>query len=152
MRARTMTAAVVVLVLVAGCGSLGDGGSGGDGDGGDGGTDPGTGSGSTSLTIVLDETGAGDEVTFTLTCDPPGGDHPDPEGACAALEAAGGVDAFAPTPADRACTEIYGGPQTATVEGTVDGTDVSATFSRVNGCEIARWDALAPLLGSSGGA
>ena len=25
-------------------------------------------------------------------------------------------------------------------------------FDRTNGCEIARWDALAPLLGSAGGA
>ncbi len=31
-----------------------------------------------------------------------------------------------------------------------DGTPVSGAFARTNGCEISRWDALAPLLGSGG--
>ena len=106
----------------------------------------------TSLTIILDEDGQGPGERFTLTCGPPGGEHPDPEAACSALEAAGGAEAFAPVPKDVACTEIYGGPQTAEVVGAVRGTPVEAQFSRVNGCEIARWDALAPLLGSAGGA
>ena len=111
-------------------------------------------SGGTSLTIVLDlngPEGEGSTRTFTLTCDPAGGDHPDPAAACAALEAAGGASAFEPVPKDVACTEIYGGPQTAQVTGTVGGTTVDAVFSRVNGCEIGRWDALAPLLASAGG-
>lgn len=104
------------------------------------------------LTITVDVTGDGDTQTWTLTCDPPGGDHPDPDWACAALEAAGGVDAFEPVPRDAVCTEIYGGPQTAHVEGTVDGRPVDADFSRTNGCEIARWEALQPLLGDVAGA
>ncbi len=104
----------------------------------------------TSLTIALDEQGDGAPTTSTLTCDPPGGDHADPEAACDALAAAGGVAAFAP-PQDDMCTEQYGGPQVATVEGTVAGERVTARFSRTNGCEISRWDALAPLLGSPGG-
>ena len=106
----------------------------------------------TNLTITLDETGSRTTRTFVLTCDPPGGDHPDPEAACAALAAAGGTDAFAAPPRDEMCTEIYGGPQVATVDGIVDGTQVRARFSRTNGCEISRWEALAPLLGSAGGA
>ena len=105
----------------------------------------------TSVTVVLDETGKGATVSTTLTCDPPGGSHRDPAGACAAIVAAGGVAAFAPVPASTMCTEIYGGPQVATVRGTVDGEAVSATFSRTNGCEIGRWDRLAVLLGSAGG-
>ncbi|UER55486.1 hypothetical protein HJG43_14130 [Kineosporiaceae bacterium SCSIO 59966] len=114
---------------------------------------PGSTAGGTELTIRLDESGAGDAVrTFTLTCDPPGGDHPDPEAACRALADTGGAAAFDPVPDDMMCTEIYGGPQRATVTGTVDGTAVDAEFSRTDGCEIARWDALAPLLGSKGGA
>lgn len=103
------------------------------------------------LTIGLDETGGGTVVTTTLTCAPVGGDHPDAAAACAALEAAGGAEAFAPLPPDVMCTEQYGGPQTATVTGTVDGERVDADFSRINGCEIDRWNALAPLLGSAGG-
>lgn len=102
------------------------------------------------LTVTLDETGEGETRTWTLTCAPAGGDHPDPEAACEAL-ARGGLDAFEPTPRDVACTEQWGGPQRATVTGTVDGTRVDAEFSRINGCEISRWETLAPLLGSTGG-
>ena len=40
-----------------------------------------------------------------------------------------------------ACTQQYGGPETATVKGTLDGKEIDAKFSRVNGCEIARWEA-----------
>lgn len=47
---------------------------------------------------------------------------------------------------DVACTQIYGGPETATVTGELDGEEVDATFSRSDGCEIARWDVAAPLL------
>ena len=101
------------------------------------------------LTIALDESGEGPVRTFRLTCEPTGGDHPDPQAACDALARAG-IAAFDPVPLDVACTEIYGGPQRATVEGIVAGTPVSGTFARNNGCEIARWDVLAPLLGSSG--
>lgn len=125
----------------------------GDGSGGDaaGGTRP---SGSPSptglpadLTITVDASGSGDTQTWTLTCDPPGGDHPDPTRACASIEEAGGVAAFDPVPRTAMCTEIYGGPQTAHVEGTVDGTPINADFSRTNGCEINRWEALRALLG-----
>jgi len=62
------------------------------------------------------------------------------------------ADAFAPTPDDVACTEIYGGPATAHVTGTLDGEAIDATFSRENGCEIARWDRLERLLGRVPGA
>jgi hypothetical protein len=41
-----------------------------------------------------------------------------------------------------ACTQIYGGDQLATITG----AGVQASFSRANGCEIARWDALRPVL------
>ena len=104
-----------------------------------------------SLTVVLDETGRGPTVTTTLTCDPLGGTHPDPAAACAEIAAAGGADAFAPLPADAMCTQEFGGAQTATVRGSVDGTAVIATFARNNGCEISRWDRLVVLLGSAGG-
>jgi hypothetical protein len=49
---------------------------------------------------------------------------------------------FAPTPAGQPCTMIYGGPGKATVTGTLAGTAVDATFTRSDGCEIARWDAM----------
>jgi len=102
------------------------------------------------LTIVVDATGEGATQTFTLTCSPDGGDHPDPAAACAALAQAG-VEAFAPTPRGVACTEQWGGPQVATVQGTVDGEQISARFDRTNGCEISRWDRLAPVFGPDAG-
>jgi hypothetical protein len=45
-----------------------------------------------------------------------------------------------------ACTELYGGPQTATITGTLRGERVDLKLSRVNGCEIARWEAARALL------
>jgi hypothetical protein len=45
-------------------------------------------------------------------------------------------------PATVACTQIYGGPQTALVTGEFRGRRVRATFNRKNGCEIARWNAV----------
>jgi hypothetical protein len=53
---------------------------------------------------------------------------------------------FAPVPRDVACTQIFGGPETARIAGTLGGERVAATFSRSNGCEIHRWDTVAPLL------
>ena len=57
-----------------------------------------------------------------------------------------GRDAFAPVPRDAVCTLRYGGPATARVTGTWAGRPVDATYGRTNGCEIARWDRLVPLL------
>jgi hypothetical protein len=53
---------------------------------------------------------------------------------------------LAATPSDTACTQIYGGPETASIRGTLDGQRVNASFKRTDGCEIARWKAVAPLL------
>jgi hypothetical protein len=58
---------------------------------------------------------------------------------------------FDPVPGGVACTEIYGGPATARVVGVADGQEIDARFSRENGCEIARWDRLEPLLGRAPG-
>ena len=52
------------------------------------------------------------------------------------------------SPQDRMCTEIYGGPQIAVVTGTLDGEEVDRTFTRSDGCQIADWDTLQPLLGA----
>lgn len=102
------------------------------------------------LTITVDD-GGGNVMTYTLSCEPVGGDHPDPAGACAGLAAAGAA-AFSPPNPNQACTEIYGGPQTAAVTGTLAGKQLNSTFSRGNGCEIARWDALAAVFANAGGA
>jgi hypothetical protein len=104
-------------------------------------------SGRTSLTITYRPQGAraSDMTTWTLRCNPPAGTLARPARACRRL-AAGDARLFAPVPRNAVCTEIYGGPQTARVAGTVAGRRVSAAFNRVNGCEIARWNRLAPWL------
>ncbi len=49
-------------------------------------------------------------------------------------------------PQGQMCTEIYGGPDIATVTGTLDGVAVNTSFNRNNGCGIADWELLLPLL------
>jgi hypothetical protein len=118
---------LVVLLLLAGCGSSVDSGAGSETPRYD-------------ITVVYWPEGPdGESVEATLTCDPEGGSHPDPAGACAAL--AQNEDALEPVAGYVACTEIYGGDQVARITGSV-----KASFSRANGCEIARWDALEAVL------
>lgn len=45
-------------------------------------------------------------------------------------------------PEDQICTEQYGGPDTATITGTIDETPVDAVIDRTNGCGISDWDEL----------
>jgi len=84
-----------------------------------------------------------------LTCNPAGGTHPDPPAACQALEA-NGAAALPPVPNDKACTQIYGGPQTAKISGTWKGQSVMSTFARNDGCQINRWKLMVGLLPRAG--
>jgi hypothetical protein len=98
------------------------------------------------LTITVWPKGReGESVEATLKCDPPGGTHPNPEAACAALIA--DPEALEPVPPDAVCTLIFGGPEQAAVVGVLAGEDVDAPFERSNGCEIDRWDRMAALVG-----
>jgi hypothetical protein len=47
---------------------------------------------------------------------------------------------------DVACTEQYGGPDVAHVVGTIDGQAVDTRFHRADGCGIADWDLVQPIL------
>ncbi|MFC3999887.1 SSI family serine proteinase inhibitor [Nocardiopsis sediminis] len=87
--------------------------------------------------------GAAEE--WTLTCSPAGGDHPDPETACADLEEAG-AEPFAEVSADQMCTHIFGGPEVATVSGHVGDTEIDTEFSKSGGCEIARYEDMGAVL------
>ena len=82
---------------------------------------------------------------WTLTCGPDGGTHPDAQAACAALAAV--RHPFAQVAAGVMCPMIASGPQTATITGTWQGQKVSARYSRVNGCQTARWNKLEKVLG-----
>jgi hypothetical protein len=100
------------------------------------------------LVIVIDD-GTGAKTTWTLTCGPLGGTHPDPAAACRVLQAHGAT-ALPPVRKDVACTQVYGGAHQATITGTWRGQRVRSSFSRVNGCEISRWDRLRGLLPPGG--
>ena len=95
---------------------------------------------STSLNITVWPNGQGEpgKRIYTLRCNPLGGTLPNRTEACTRL--ARMTRPFAPTPKAMACTELYGGPQQALVWGRLRGYSVRATFSRRNGCEIARWN------------
>lgn len=49
-------------------------------------------------------------------------------------------------PARRMCTQLYGGPQTARISGTIDGRRVDRTFRRTNGCEIEQYARISKIL------
>jgi hypothetical protein len=79
--------------------------------------------------------------SYTLTCAPVGGTLPHRQTACARLAAL--RSPFAPTPAQTACTQIYGGPQEALISGRFRGRWIRSSFHRRNGCEIDRWNRVA---------
>jgi hypothetical protein len=85
----------------------------------------------------------GESQSYTLTCMPDGGTHPDPTAACQAVYL---PMAFDPPPTDQMCTEQYGGPQVAEVTGRVQDIAIDVRFSRTDGCEISRWERVAALL------
>ncbi len=105
----------------------------------------------TSLTVTYRADAKAGPVVLKLTCSPTGGDHPRAAEACDRLAAVQqeGSDPFAKPAPDEICTFMYGGPQTAAVVGTWNGANVNAKFSRANGCDIARWDAIEPVLSPS---
>jgi hypothetical protein len=107
--------------------------------------------GTIELTIAFDD-GAGTKTTGSLTCRE---GQPRATGALAGRAAALTLCArardLAPlltTQPDkgRMCAQIYGGPQTAHVTGTIDGVKVDRRFTRTNGCEIADFTRAAGLL------
>ncbi|MCY0938275.1 SSI family serine proteinase inhibitor [Streptomyces sp. H34-S4] len=101
------------------------------------------------LTIVVAGTGnPRADGEYRLECDPPGGNHPRAEDACARLEtlAREGKDPFSPEPKDQLCTMQDGGRATARITGTWHGDRVDSQFRRTNGCEIRRWNELEPVL------
>jgi hypothetical protein len=144
-----MTPGLAMIMSLAACGSE-------QASSGSGKTSP-TASGATSISPASG-TGNNDKITvsvrasakapaktWTLTCDPAGGDHPKADQACASLAKV--KEPFKAPPKDQICTKIYGGPEVATVTGTWAGKPVDAKFTRTDGCELSRWSKLSPLFG-----
>jgi hypothetical protein len=126
---RLLVPLIACLLLAAGCGEDDDQAA-----------RPGPAAAIAELTVVVDRDGDGPDPARTRrrTCEVAAD--------CPAL-AAVTVRDLKPTPGNVACTELYGGPQTGRVTGTLHGREVDARFSRVNGCEIARWQAATAILG-----
>lgn len=103
------------------------------------------------LTIRLKEDPAGAEYVFRLKASDgvlsSDTTVPDPQSALAVVEQFGRKVFFPQPGPPQLCTQQYGGPQVAVVTGTFYGRQVESVFTRTDGCEISRWDTMAPLLG-----
>jgi hypothetical protein len=103
------------------------------------------------LTVLYDD-GSGRTTTGTLTCrgaERHAAGALDGRASAAELcaQARGNADLLTSKPdKTRACTQIYGGPQTAVVRGTIAGEKVNRRFTRTNGCELADFTRAARLL------
>ena len=98
------------------------------------------------LVVSVDPDGRGPELAkeTRLRCS-----SPRESTACAEASALAPSDVEPVDPA-TACTQLFGGPETARLRGRVRGRAVDARFSRSNGCEIERWDNVAKLLKAAG--
>ena len=95
---RALALTALIALLPAGCG-----------DGDDDGAET-SAAAAIDLRVTLWPNGeAGDSITWTLQCEPTGGDHPDPAAACAALTAV--RDPFGTVAPPERCSEIPGGDE-----------------------------------------
>jgi hypothetical protein len=65
--------------------------------------------------------------------------------ACATARRIAAFLASRPDP-NRACSQIFGGPERALVAGTIGGRRVRRSFARTDGCKVADWRRAMPLL------
>ncbi|HWC27342.1 MAG TPA: hypothetical protein VG474_12215 [Solirubrobacteraceae bacterium] len=142
MRRPAVAAALALVVAACGCG---------DADAPAGGPTATTASDTIDLRVVYDD-GSGRKSTGRLIC------RDGERRAEGALEAgaspaklcaqARGLEELLTTPPDkgRVCTQIYGGPETARITGTIGGEQVDRRFARTNGCEMADFKRAAGLL------
>lgn len=143
---KALAAPVLALGLVlAGCGATGETDA---GDTAGPNTDDAVPATALELTVWPEGRDAGRAESWTLECNPAGGTHPSPDTACSLL--AGNADVLEPLPQDVMCTQQFGGPEQAAIRGTFEGRELDLRYSRANGCEIARWDRLAPLFDAAG--
>ncbi|WNI16523.1 hypothetical protein [Actinacidiphila sp. ITFR-21] len=94
------------------------------------------------LSVAYDD-GSGHRLTYSVRCTEGWPAEGESE-ACRRLREIGGP--VGPVPEGQACTMIYGGPQTAEVIGTWAGRWVRESYRRTNGCEVARWSRMVPVL------
>lgn len=95
----------------------------------------------TDLVIEVRHSDAEQWASYTLTCGPDGGTHPNVADACRTLVDLDPEDLDAPGP-DTMCAQVYGGPQQAKVRGVLNGRKVDLALSRTDACQSDRWDKL----------
>ncbi len=100
-----------------------------------------------ATTVDVTYSAGGQTKKQTLDCATP---TPNDKPSCALL-AELPSSAFELTADDAVCTMIFGGPELATIKGTVNGRKVDAKYSRSNGCEIARWNKVEPIFAEMAG-
>lgn len=122
-------AALLAAVLLAGCGADSRAAA------------PGA-SASTSVRVTLDGDGDGGGGARTVGLSCPSARR---ASACRRLRALP-RSAFRPVEPGAICTQIYAGPQTGAIRGTVRGRRVNARYKRTDGCEEARWRRVAAIL------
>ncbi len=90
----------------------------------------------------------GSPVSYVIRCDDGeasvrGGAQIDAADACRALARPAVQNRLVRGPSpEQVCTQVYGGPQTAMLSGTLDGQSVSTVVTRDDGCGIGDWDNL----------
>ena len=115
--------AILVCLVLAGCGGGGGGASTSE--------EP-----QDRLEITRDES-SGQAVRYTLDC--ASGDR----ALCA--EIARLLPALVPDP-EEICAEVYGGPETITIDGILGGSELELVIGRENSCAIDRYDRLDEVL------
>src|SRR4029453_1578906 len=114
------------------------------------GAKPTPGQGNAELSITVLESASAAPQNYTLVCvnGAPAAEskHPTANVACTALKNNPSLLSPAPIKSAQPGPQQFGGPQTAKVPGAVDGMEVSASFSRTDGCQIALWDAASAII------
>lgn len=125
---------------------------------------PGDSANQVMLKIAVKEAATAAPITYILNCQngvpAAGSTLPTAEAACKRLIKS--LDIIQPLQvinplngtdnATQQCTQEYGGPQEASVTGTVAGEPISRSFNLKDGCQISAWNAAKDILGSTAGA
>jgi len=94
--------------------------------------------GNTHLRIAIQPTGK-NGLVLSRYIDCPGDKH------CTSVDKLSLNDLELPN--NRVCTQQYAGPTIAWITGVLNGQNAKIEMNVANGCEIARWNRLAPILG-----